>query len=580
MRRLLLLAALPGCKLFVDPTIPETCEDLGSCGGGDGGGDTAAAGDEDGDGFTVEDGDCDDADPAVNPDAVEVCGGADEDCDGLVDEADPDLVDIPTVYADADGDGWGAGPGVTACDPPSGTTLLDGDCDDTDAAVSPGATEVCRNGVDDDCDGTANGCRPWDGVNGRAEAGGAVVANATSVYFGWWAGAGDVDGDGERELVTTDPEAGPVDNGVVSAYSGLQPGAVVSASSGSSATFLGPSGTYQGVFLAVGDVTGDGEEDLAFGSDAATVHVLPGPLSGTMRTGDAWLIATGLTGWSLDADPLLMADATGDGRTDLLVGDPYNDALYVIPGPLPRRTGAIADLATRKLTGGSTGSPGWTLAAGDFAGDGVTDIATGDPRAGTATRQAGRVWLLRDGVPSGGNVDDLVHTADGDRDGAGFGGALEACDLDGDGADDLVVGAAAAYSDEKGAVYIFFGGFSGATSATGADLRIDTGGAEGALGYALACGDFDGDGTMDLAVGEPSADVSGTTDGGAVHVWYGPLDADHSTEDADATLTGGADRGFYGVAVTGLGDLDGDGADDLAVTGEITALDVLFGGGL
>ena len=99
--------------------------------------------------------DCDDTDPAVNPAASEVCNGVDDDCDGDIDDADSsiDTSTHTTWYADADADGYGD-PTTTsdACDLPSGYAALDTDCDDTDAAISPGADEIC-NSVDDDCDG-------------------------------------------------------------------------------------------------------------------------------------------------------------------------------------------------------------------------------------------------------------------------------------------------------------------------------------------------------------------------------------------------------------------------------------------
>ena len=99
--------------------------------------------------------DCDDSDAAVNPGAVEVCNGIDDDCDDLVDDGDPSL-DLGTAeawYPDGDGDGYGDDAGRTeACEDPGGAVAQGGDCDDADPAVSPGAAEVC-SGRDDDCDG-------------------------------------------------------------------------------------------------------------------------------------------------------------------------------------------------------------------------------------------------------------------------------------------------------------------------------------------------------------------------------------------------------------------------------------------
>jgi hypothetical protein len=102
----------------------------------------------------VEDGaDCDDRTAAVNPSAAELCDAIDNDCDGEVDESD--ALDASTWYADADGDFFTARDRVvTACEAPLGYAAASSawDCDDTDAAVNPSATETC-NGIDDDCDG-------------------------------------------------------------------------------------------------------------------------------------------------------------------------------------------------------------------------------------------------------------------------------------------------------------------------------------------------------------------------------------------------------------------------------------------
>ena len=100
-------------------------------------------------------GDCDDSDPAVNPDALEVCNSIDDDCDGDIDDDDPsvDPSTGATFYTDTDADGYGdATTGTWSCAATSTTVADATDCDDTDGAVHPGATEVC-NSIDDDCDG-------------------------------------------------------------------------------------------------------------------------------------------------------------------------------------------------------------------------------------------------------------------------------------------------------------------------------------------------------------------------------------------------------------------------------------------
>ncbi len=98
--------------------------------------------------------DCDDTNAAINPTATEVCNGYDDNCNGLVDDADPGVIGVSTWFADADGDGFGDGAvSVNSCSPPGGYVDNADDCDDTDASVNPGTAEVCSNGVDDNCDG-------------------------------------------------------------------------------------------------------------------------------------------------------------------------------------------------------------------------------------------------------------------------------------------------------------------------------------------------------------------------------------------------------------------------------------------
>ncbi|MBN2799316.1 MAG: hypothetical protein JXX28_09240 [Deltaproteobacteria bacterium] len=101
-------------------------------------------------GYVDDHSDCDDTAPSTRPGAVELCDGADNDCDGSVDE---EALDAPTWYTDGDGDSYGLdGSGVRACAQPEGSAARAGDCDDTSAARFPTNPEVC-DGVDNNCDG-------------------------------------------------------------------------------------------------------------------------------------------------------------------------------------------------------------------------------------------------------------------------------------------------------------------------------------------------------------------------------------------------------------------------------------------
>ncbi|MBM4391461.1 MAG: putative metal-binding motif-containing protein [Deltaproteobacteria bacterium] len=101
-------------------------------------------------GYVSDDSDCDDADGSSYPGGLEVCDGADNDCNG---SADDDAVDASAWYADDDRDTWGDDGDVTyACSQPVDKVDAAGDCNDLDPDINPGAPEHCDE-VDEDCDG-------------------------------------------------------------------------------------------------------------------------------------------------------------------------------------------------------------------------------------------------------------------------------------------------------------------------------------------------------------------------------------------------------------------------------------------
>jgi hypothetical protein len=111
-------------------------------------------------GYVADNSDCNDNDAGIHPGATEVCGdGIDQDCNGA------DLVCATTLYyKDADKDGYSDGTTQDAAVQPAGyygssaLESISGDCNDNDAGIHPGATEVCGDGIDQDCNGSDLAC--------------------------------------------------------------------------------------------------------------------------------------------------------------------------------------------------------------------------------------------------------------------------------------------------------------------------------------------------------------------------------------------------------------------------------------
>jgi large repetitive protein len=103
--------------------------------------------------YVEDSSDCNDLTTEASPENQEVCdNGLDNDCDGLIDDADPDMPPPPTWYPDVDGDGFGDDERpVAICKQPYGHIEQSGDCNDLEKEINPDATEVCDE-VDNNCD--------------------------------------------------------------------------------------------------------------------------------------------------------------------------------------------------------------------------------------------------------------------------------------------------------------------------------------------------------------------------------------------------------------------------------------------
>ncbi|MFN4255776.1 MAG: MopE-related protein, partial [Saprospiraceae bacterium] len=147
-------------------------------------------------GYVSDNTDCNDANAAINPAATEICDAndTDEDCDGLADDADLGGATGKTNwYADGDTDTFGAGAVTLACNQPVGQVANNTDCDDSNDAIRPNATEQAGDNVDQNCDG-AEICFTDADDDGYRPGTGTATVNST-----------DADCNDANEAVSSDP---------------------------------------------------------------------------------------------------------------------------------------------------------------------------------------------------------------------------------------------------------------------------------------------------------------------------------------------------------------------------------------
>jgi len=388
-----------------------------------------------------------------------------------------------------------------------------------------------------------------------------------------------------------------------------------------------------GSALASGDFNGDGHPDLAIGVpdedlgallNAGAVNVLYGTADGTAsvlsaRDNQFWNagnveLSDLHQGLRLPVESganfgraLAAGDMTGDGYDDLAIGVPgtllegYPGVVVVLPGSANglQAQGSLLYGLRRSCDPGGVRSQnfGSALAVGDFNGDGYGDLAVGEPGAVFCEQTGGRVYVFR-GMYDGSNpVSDWVYSfgqdyaslpqgrldlfSDGET-GDAFGSALAVGDFDGDGFDDLAIGAPGEDSNpevlDAGMVNVVYGSPEGLADAGNQGFqngwyeetaRYSAGVEPGdRFGSALAVGDFDGDGFDDLAIGVPNEDIGGAVDAGAIEVLYGgSAGLDGSSGQfwgVCCSLEGGYYAGDQLGSSLAAGDFDGNGYDDLA----------------
>ena len=500
-------AGAPDCEADTDTdTDADTDTDTDADADADADADTGIM-DDDGDGYSESEGDCDDADDGVHPDAVEVLDGADNDCDGSV-----DYLSLIGAGAKLVGEAAADRAGFSVAS--AGDVNNDG-YDDVLVAASEESSEGFLRGAAYIVHGPISGEVSLNSAAAKMLG----EANEDSVRF--VAGAGDLNGDGYADVMVGAPskDFDEVDVGKAYILFGPVSGEVNLSYADASIAGEAAHDNAGSSYASLGDVDSDGFGDFCLGAwghsteagRAGAIYCMSGPLDGVVSlSGDATKI-TGESGDDFLGASMDSADFSGDGLVDVVVGSHLEDSAA-------DNAGAVYLLHSPVLSGSSLADARAKVMGEDA-----------DDKAGEAVAAAG--------------------------------------DVNGDGHEDLLVGAygVASQGTSSEAAYLVLGPFSGESSlAAAAAMYSGLAAYDYAGGSVAGPGDVDGDGRDDLLVGASGNDDGGAA-AGATYLILGPATGSIDLSDADAVLKGEQPSDAAGSAVAGAGDVDGDGHPDFIV---------------
>ena len=270
-------------------------------------------------------------------------------------------------------------------------------------------------------------------------------------------------------------------------------------------------------------------------------------------------------------------DVNGDGYADVIVGADGVDgsgnnrgAAYLFNGATLSGTKATSDaLATINGAADDDFLGSSVSIAGDVNGDGYDDVIVG----AKSVAMKGAAYVFSGATLSGTKeTTDALATINGGDDYDHFGASVSgAGDVNNDGYYDVIIGAAdpnTAFGNREGKAYVFSGAtLSGTMSATDALATFNGTSDYDWLGYSVSsAGDVNGDEMADVIIGSPGLDGAGTNEGAAYLFSGASLSGAMALTDALATINGVTDYHYLGNSVSGAGDVNGDGNDDIIIS--------------